>query len=542
MKIKLKLLIGFGIILICLLIVGLVGLFGAKNIKSNLDSITQQDMKGIIFLLEADRDLHQMLIAERTMVFSDTKSEVFKKLIKDYKDNKDQAKNRLIKYMATVSDPKIRAMFSKYDEARNVWDKETTKVFDLLQTGDPEKIKQATELSLNQARIKFDEMRDFIDKFTELSENGALEHQKEADSIYNKIKLTLILITVVAFIFGMLIYILMNSAISKPLVELAGIMKDISEGEGDLTKRIEVKSKDEVGMVSEYFNTFAEKVRGIVENTRNNTQSVVSANSQLSATSNQLSTTFSEQAAEMTNMASSIEELDVTSSEISNSLMEGESRFNASMGDLNEGQDRLNGTVRIIEDIRNESHNLAEVVKNLSESSESIGDILSVINDIADQTNLLALNAAIEAARAGDAGRGFAVVADEVRKLAERTQNATSEIEGIIAELIGSTKSVNEGMEKTDKHIAVGVESISETSSIFERVVSSINEIADLNRAISQSVSEQSAAITGINDNVQSVSSGVEESSYVVKQVADTISMLQEQTTELENLVDKFKV
>ncbi|WP_022850736.1 methyl-accepting chemotaxis protein [Limisalsivibrio acetivorans] len=329
--------------------------------------------------------------------------------------------------------------------------------------------------------------------------------------------------------------------IVKNLTTTADVLKNISEGEGDLTVRLEAKSRDEVGLVAQNFNAFLEKLRELVDSVKENAMSVASGSTQLASSSEQISVTFHDQSSQVSSVAAATEELTSSSSEVMQSLSEGMAQSREAVEKTGKGQESLNRAIGEIDGIREKVEKLNSTIGNLSKSSEDIGSIVNVINDIADQTNLLALNAAIEAARAGEAGRGFAVVADEVRKLAERTQTATSEISGIISSLVSETKAANSDMEAAQSQVQSGVDVINETGTVFGEVVDTMQSVERVNGIISNAVEEQTTTIVSINDNTQAISSGLEESSVAMQEITHTIADLQKQSDELSNLVARFK-
>jgi methyl-accepting chemotaxis protein len=273
-----------------------------------------------------------------------------------------------------------------------------------------------------------------------------------------------------------------------------------------------------------------------------NADTVASSSTQLAASTEELSTTMNNQAAQISGVASATEQMTASAAEVSGSIDEGRKNIDETNALTIEGNNKLQDAVNEMTVIKGNVETLGTTIQGLLESSSRIGDILNVITDIADQTNLLALNAAIEAARAGEHGRGFAVVADEVRKLAERTQTSTGEISNIIQSLQKEAKLASTEMTNAKTKVEGGVEIINDTKATFEHIVQAVDTMSRVNGIIQSAVEEQVGAIQNINESTQVIASGVEESSSALQEVASTISSLQIQADELKLLVNKFKI
>ncbi|QAR32726.1 methyl-accepting chemotaxis protein [Geovibrio thiophilus] len=339
----------------------------------------------------------------------------------------------------------------------------------------------------------------------------------------------------------MVMFAVLNILVFRRVKILAEMFEEISRGEGDLTRRINSRVHDELGVLCDHFDRFISKINGIISEVKLNAAGVASGNSELASTTDQFSSTFQEQAAQVSGVAAALEEMSASAGEINASLTDGISFSETASETVENGRRQLTEAVDRIEGIRMETGRLAGSIDKLGEASSRIGDIISVINDIADQTNLLALNAAIEAARAGEAGRGFAVVADEVRKLAERTQNATKEVGSLISSLQTETKSASAHMGSAEKTVDEGVGAIKEVDGYFNNIVEAVNDIRSAMAVIRTAVDEQGRAIAGTNENVQVISAGVEESSSGMTEVSRTVTDLQRLAEELDSLVRKFR-
>ena len=357
-----------------------------------------------------------------------------------------------------------------------------------------------------------------------------------------KALLTSSFFAVLAIILAFIVILSLNISVIKPLDVLVARISNLTNGDGDLTKRIDIKSKDEFGELAAHVNSFIENVQIIIKEVKDATNEVASGNNELAATMEELSTTFDSQAKQISDMVLSMDTVRDISNETSQALDTNMDILEGAAVKTQSGADQLNGVQQDMMTIKNETVSLEAVISELADSSNQIGEILSVINDIANQTNLLALNAAIEAARAGEAGRGFAVVADEVRKLAERTHHATGKIESIIGSLQQKSNLASVEMTKSVESVQAGVDNIGETNEGFKSAVESVMDLHREMKTVAESVSNQYSTILTVVDNTQVIAAGIEESNQAVSEVNRTVAHLQERTDGLKMLISKFNV
>jgi len=343
---------------------------------------------------------------------------------------------------------------------------------------------------------------------------------------------------VLAVFFAIAITRLNVTGLNKVII----LMKDIAQGEGDLTVRLNLDSKDEIGELSTWFDAFVGKLQTVIKNVKQSSREVSAASGNISSASEQMATGAEEQQAQLSEVATSIEEMSAMILETSNNTEQTQNNASSANVAAEKGKGTVDQTITGIEGIAGIVNSTASQINALKDRSQEIADVIQVIDDISDQTNLLALNANIEAARAGDAGRGFAVVADEVRKLAERTVGATADIEEKINQIQADVNSSVEAMEQISEQSNSGQTLAGEAGGALAEISGSIEQV---NSAISQIASaavEQSAGVEEISKNVESVSTVSKQSASAAQELAASSEQLNREVQNLDKLIDQFKV
>lgn len=383
-------------------------------------------------------------------------------------------------------------------------------------------------------------------------------------------KLTNSILMLIALLAGTLSYLLLNKGIKNPISALIDDLKSLSEGNGDLTKRIEIYSKDEIADMTHYFNQFIGNIHEIVKEISQITHVVSENMSAISGTTDEL--TKSTELIAMSSMDvaegsvlqnSKLDELNSLVEKIKMDIENVSHKAFQTLRSSEKSQESvLNGDRQVT--LQSEELTLfvksiksaSEQVEDLNQSSEEIRAIVDLIHSISSQTNLLALNASIEAARAGEAGRGFAVVADEIRKLAEETSVSAKKISEIVMSINHKTTTVKTSMDdlvdKT-KIQEVSMETLKdELKEILNGSTITLNEskeIMDISTKVNKAFSEMTRSAKDIqnvavqnSENSQDVASAVEEQTASFEEVSANISSINEMAEELTRIVGKFRV
>ncbi len=388
------------------------------------------------------------------------------------------------------------------------------------------------------ASEKIDVLKEFED---ELAKSIIVTAKGEATEARHSL-LVALLSTFALCVVTVIVCFLIMRGITNPIAQLLAMLKDIAQGEGDLTRRLTAERRDELGEVSLWFNRFVENVHGIVTLIARSTVEVSSACHQLSSTAEQIATAAEEVAFQSGTAATASEEMSATSNEISRNCGEAASSSKRASDTARGGAAVLHETLQGMEKIATNVRESARTVLNLGTRSDQIGEIVGTIEDIADQTNLLALNAAIEAARAGEQGRGFAVVADEVRALAERTTRATREIAEMIktiqSETGGAVETMNTGVAEVEK----GMESSRKSGEALHRILEVIDEVNREIDLIATAAEEQTAVTGEISTNVHQIKDVVSETARGAHETADAAAHLNRMADDLQKIVARFKL
>jgi methyl-accepting chemotaxis protein len=506
-----------------------------KKLNKGVDDFGHQFLPSVSFVLNADRDLYQAYVAQLHYLLSPGQDD-----LKDFKDNAKQAYDRMMKFKNLMDDhPAITSKVNDFESRFRKWEQSSNEFFKLVDNGNT---KEAEALLGSTVSDDFQSLRELYDIASQELDSQANVEVNEFSEETSKMQLyMLIFVAFIIILTGALSYVVPKVLVSS-VNDLTRRIKEISEGDGDLTQRINSKRTDELGKLASAFDDFVAKLQTLISEISSSSTSLENNAVQLTNTHENAQRVSNEQTRSIEQIAAAVNEFSVSIREVAERTLSTANETDHTAELTTQGMKIIDNSVDEINQLANSIKKANQVIEQLASESNNIATVLEVIRNIAEQTNLLALNAAIEAARAGEQGRGFAVVADEVRSLASKTQKSTEEIQNMIDKLQSGVKdavsSILDGSNRVEKNVELSLN----IQQMFESIQSSATIVSDMATQIATATEQQSSVSEELSTNLEHLNEQNRVSQGLSNEINEVAKRVGSSVNKLSKDVGQFKI
>ncbi|MHB0765777.1 methyl-accepting chemotaxis protein [Stutzerimonas sp. NM35] len=522
---------------VLLVLMGWLGMRGIDQVAGSSNTLATRYLPAISLLLNADRDLYQAFIAERSLLGAGAGAHA-QALRLSHAENLQQAHERVQRYVQMQPGAEALALVDQFNRGFEQWQKVSQRVIELVNS-DPQ---AASALSFGDSEARFEAMRDAIDQLGELEDQAANREGESAIAEGLAVAAQQGTILLIGML-GCLVLILgMPLVVLRPMRRLLQRVEQIAEGDGDLRTRVEVSSADELGQLGSAFNRFIDKLQPLIAEVGQVTAEVEAAARGMSGMASANDQLISGEHAAVDQVSTAATEMSAAVHEVARNAQNASDAARQAEDQASAGAQVVSGTIESIRQLAQEVEGTSQTIEALAEEASSIGDVMEVIRGIAEQTNLLALNAAIEAARAGEQGRGFAVVADEVRALAARTQESTKDIQVRIERLQGGVSRAVQAMHAGSGKARDSVERAAGVDQTLADTTEAVRRINDMAAQIATACEEQSSVTEEIARNISDIRDLSDEAASNSAQSMRASEELSGLSQRLAGLVGRFRV
>lgn len=546
LSIKTKIMIIMLVGCISVAIAGILGLVGMKASNNKIEQLYNENLNGITQLSQIMSLMRDNRIQLLLSIQHDPKSPDIVKMhdhplvfhTDQVMKNVEEISQVWQKYISTPMGPEEKKMADEFNVKRERFVKEgLLSTREALLAG---RFEDAVSITLAKTNPLFKDANDIVVKMYENEIKQAKDSHQNAVSSYRKTMLVVISSIVASIVVSLVLGIMIIRSISSAASAL--IQASNALAQGDLSQRVQLETRDELGTIGASFDSMAASFSQALNKVAESSVQVAAASHQVQNTAVRIATGAEEVAAQSATVATAGEEMAATSGDIAQNCQLAVEGAQRATQVANNGFEVVRHTIEGIKYRGAKTRENAVIIESLGTRSDQIGEIVATIEDIADQTNLLALNAAIEAARAGEQGRGFAVVADEVRALAERTTRATKEISEMIKAIQTETRQAITSMEEGVKGTERGAAEAAQLETSLVDILEQINMVSMQVSQIATAAEEQTAVTSEISSNMHQITGVIQDTAHGAHESAAAASQLSGNAEELQRLVRQFKL
>ncbi len=536
-SLKWKLALPIAIITLMLMALSAKQISSINSITTDFSAIYENYIPALDMTLNADRDLYQAQIAERSIAMGAEYSAHFE----SYQTNIKQVEDRLNQVLEYNVNSDLKSLVKRFLSSLNTWKQHSNTMLNSLKNNKIN-VNEASQLSMGELSDEFESMREILNKIGENLSESSTTLASEVNETSHKSILILIIVSLVAVAVACTVAVIFPRMVIRNIGVLHDSLLSIVSGKGDLTVRLPRMGQDEIGKMSHTFNRFLKHLQELIKHIRDSSGNVGNASKQLNEIVIKNEKTASEQAKAVELVSTALNEMGSAIQEVSNNTQQVATEAQEADSNAQQSASIFKTTITEINSLAESVEHSAETISKLENEATAIASVLDVIKGIAEQTNLLALNAAIEAARAGEQGRGFAVVADEVRTLASKTQESTENINDMINRLQSGVKNAVSSMSSGKEKASATVDSAGRAQTSLQEVTTYLSAISGHIIQVASAVEEQTAVVEHINQNVQHINELSELSADNATVVANASNELNAESIQFKKQVGSFKV
>ena len=497
---------------LALLVVVTANAMLVHTVKNRMVEVAEVFNQALSLTLNADRDLYQARIAEMSYLATVPDTPEADANRRTFEENADQARDRLKKVaelLAPYTD--TGEQLERFQALYGTWREDATQVFTLY---DDQDIGGAMDQLGGDSLSAFQALRGFYDETGQAVDARVQALEEETLAQVARQQTLVIGFAVVVGLMAVAVALIGPHLMSKAIRQVSQRIREITQGDGDLTARIDSHRRDEIGELAAEFNAFIERIDTTLQSVRDNALGVNRASDEIAQGSQDLASRTEQSAANLQQTSASMEQITTTVRNTSDAARQAEGMAQSTVDVARRGQEAMREVETTMEEI--------------SDASAKINEIIAMIDGIAFQTNILALNASVEAARAGEHGKGFAVVAQEVRTLAGRSGDASREIRALVDRSVTSTQN--------------GAGLVKNAGRTMEEIVESIDKVTRVISDISTGAQEQSQGIGQVNTAVTELDSMTQHNASLVEETSAAAESMRQQAAALARLIAGFRL